>query len=252
MPASTSPSLADSGNIVPRSGLIRAPRRARNASMRAEARIGQRDQRMRSNATAPSPSQRLADEDLMTLVDEKDPDAFAVALRPPRRRRVSRSPIGSSATGHRRGRHAGGLPLDLAQQRALRRRARERPLVGARHRPQPGDRRAAPRGATRAEARPRRRRGARDAARRAAHRDAEAIRRETARARPRGARAAAARAVAGDRARLLRRLQPLRDRRDAGCPLGTIKGRMRLGLEKIRTTLAEGFGIDEDASGALP
>ena len=29
-----------------------------------------------------------------------------------------------------------------------------------------------------------------------------------------------------------------------GAPLGTIKGRMRLGLEKIRATLAEGVGKD--------
>ncbi len=34
-------------------------------------------------------------------------------------------------------------------------------------------------------------------------------------------------------------------------PLGTIKGRMRLGMEKLRTTLAEGLGIDE-AMEALP
>ncbi len=36
-----------------------------------------------------------------------------------------------------------------------------------------------------------------------------------------------------------------------GMPLGTVKGRMRLGLEKIRTTLAEGLGI-EGASEGLP
>ena len=30
-----------------------------------------------------------------------------------------------------------------------------------------------------------------------------------------------------------------------GMPLGTVKGRMRLGLEKIRITLAERMGIDE-------
>ncbi len=34
-------------------------------------------------------------------------------------------------------------------------------------------------------------------------------------------------------------------------PLGTIKGRMRLGLEKLRTILAEGLGVDE-AIEALP
>jgi RNA polymerase sigma-70 factor (ECF subfamily) len=36
-----------------------------------------------------------------------------------------------------------------------------------------------------------------------------------------------------------------------GMPLGTVKGRMRLGLEKIRYVLAEGMGIDA-ASEALP
>jgi RNA polymerase sigma-70 factor (ECF subfamily) len=36
-----------------------------------------------------------------------------------------------------------------------------------------------------------------------------------------------------------------------GMPLGTVKGRMRLGLEKIRVTLAEGMGI-EGASEVLP
>jgi RNA polymerase sigma-70 factor, ECF subfamily len=36
-----------------------------------------------------------------------------------------------------------------------------------------------------------------------------------------------------------------------GMPLGTVKGRMRLGLEKIRVSLAEGLGID-GAPEALP
>ena len=34
-------------------------------------------------------------------------------------------------------------------------------------------------------------------------------------------------------------------------PLGTVKGRMRLGLEKIRLSLAEGMGV-HDSSEALP
>jgi RNA polymerase sigma-70 factor (ECF subfamily) len=36
-----------------------------------------------------------------------------------------------------------------------------------------------------------------------------------------------------------------------GAPIGTIKGRMRLGLEKIRVTLAEGFPEGEAAEGFL-
>ena len=36
-----------------------------------------------------------------------------------------------------------------------------------------------------------------------------------------------------------------------GMPLGTVKGRMRLGLEKIRVMLAERMGID-GPSGVLP
>jgi RNA polymerase sigma-70 factor (ECF subfamily) len=34
-----------------------------------------------------------------------------------------------------------------------------------------------------------------------------------------------------------------------GMPLGTVKGRMRLGLEKIRTTLAEGLGVESSSEG---
>lgn len=36
-----------------------------------------------------------------------------------------------------------------------------------------------------------------------------------------------------------------------GAPIGTVKGRMRLGLEKIRATLAEGFPEGEAAEGYL-
>jgi RNA polymerase sigma-70 factor, ECF subfamily len=35
-----------------------------------------------------------------------------------------------------------------------------------------------------------------------------------------------------------------------GAPLGTIKGRMRLGLEKLRDTLADGLGLGDNLEGA--
>jgi RNA polymerase sigma-70 factor, ECF subfamily len=34
-----------------------------------------------------------------------------------------------------------------------------------------------------------------------------------------------------------------------GMPLGTVKGRMRLGLEKVRTALAEGWGVESSSEG---
>ncbi len=35
-----------------------------------------------------------------------------------------------------------------------------------------------------------------------------------------------------------------------GAPLGTIKGRMRLGLEKLRDSLADGLGFPDNLGGA--
>ena len=62
-------------------------------------------------------------------------------LRPPRRRRLLAGVPDRRRAGGRRRRDPGGLHLDLAQRRALRPGARQRPLLDAQHRPQPGDRR---------------------------------------------------------------------------------------------------------------
>ena len=113
----------------------------------------------------------------------------------------------------RRGRDPGGLPLDLARRRALRPRARQRAHVGARRRPSPGDRRAAPQPRPRPPSRERRGHGGALLRPRAHRRRGRAPR--GGRHRARRARRAPRRAAPGDRARLLRRLHPQRDRRDA-------------------------------------
>ena len=154
----------------------------------------------------------------MALVDEKRPGGLRGLLRPPRRRRVLACPSDRRRPHRGRGRHPGGLPLDLAlEARATTRRAeacaRGPSASSATGRSTRFGAAASP---TR-QARPRRRGGARGASRRRAHR----LRGDP----PRHGRAGARRArqmlpheqLAGDRARLLRRLQPLRDRGDAEC-----------------------------------
>ena len=91
------------------------------------------------------------------------------------------------------------------------------------HRPQPRHRRAAQPAGKAPKLDLRRRCDPRAAARRGADRRRGAAARDRERA-PRRARRAARRAVAGDRAGLLRRLQPLRDRRDAGHAAGNREG----------------------------
>ena len=100
-----------------------------------------------------------------------------------------------------------------------------------------------------AEARPRRRRGARDASPPSERTETEAIRRETA-----GRLRQALGLLPREQSQVIELAyfggfshSEIADM--LGAPIGTIKGRMRLGLEKIRTTLAEGFP-DGDAPGA--
>ena len=156
----------------------------------------------------------LADEDLMQLVAARRPARVRGHLRPPRAARPSRSPTGWSARGNvaedvvqeaflsiwrsgaRYERARGSVRtwvLGIVHHRAIDAAA---PLVGARQAP-------------------RQRRGDRGAPRGRERTDVEVARREEARERPRGDGDAARRAVQGDRARLLRRLHPHRDRRHA-------------------------------------
>ena len=197
-----------------------------------------------SSKLTPEALQRLADEDLMTLVERKDPDAFAVLY----------------------DRHAGAA-FSLAQRivgdRAVAEDVTQEALLsvwrsGARFDPTRGSVRSWTLGIVRNRAIDALRRSAGPAPKLDFDDDAllesrpsgeltdsEAIRRETSR-RVRGALTelpAEQSEVIGlayfggfthsEIAEML------------GMPLGTVKGRMRLGLEKIRVTLAERMGIDE-------
>ncbi len=150
----------------------------------------------------------------MPLVAREDPARLRGLLRPPLRGGLLARLPDRRQSYRRRGRHAGGTPLDLAQRSPLRPSARQRPGVDARHRPQPGDR-PAPQGVRPlAQARGRGRGAARAQSGGGAHRHRGAAPRDG----PRGSRrdqGPSRRSVPGDPARLLRRLQPLGDRGDA-------------------------------------
>ena len=166
------------------------------------------------------------------------PARIRAALRPPRRRGLLARyrMVGNRVTAEDI--TAGGLPVDLAQPAALRPGPRKRAHVGARHRAQPGDRCAPPKRRARPpaetiegiEERPR---GAR-AYRRGGGRREEARTIRTLWTRSRGA-------AQDDRARLLRGLFHSQIAELLDEPIGTVKGRMRLGLDKMRRQLSEGF-----------
>jgi len=198
----------------------------------------------------PEALQRLADEDLMTLVDRRDPDAFAVLY-------------------DRHGGAAYSLAHRIVGDPAIAEDVTQEAFISVWR---SGARFDAARGSVRSWTLGIVRNRAIDALRRVSGSapklnldddallesqtseeltDSEAIRRETAR-RVRGA------------------LRELPDEQSEviglayfggfthteiaemlGMPLGTVKGRMRLGLEKIRNTLAERMGID-GPSEALP
>ena len=184
----------------------------------------------------------LADEEVMHLVQDGDPRAFELLLRPPRRRRLLAGLSDGRQPRDRGGRRPGGVSLDLAQPAALpaptaaafgpgcsgssttarstRCGATSCTTAGA----------PAPRASRSVSRRQRadRRRG------RAADRGG---------AGPRRARRAARRAVACDRTGLLRRLQPQPDRGDA-----RYADRNREGPDAAGSRQAAGISLDEESS----
>jgi RNA polymerase sigma-70 factor, ECF subfamily len=196
----------------------------------------------------PAALERLADEDLMTLVDDKDPDAFGVFY--------DRHGGAAYSLAHR---IVGdpGMAEDVTQEAFLsiwRSRARFEAARGSVRAWALGIARNRAIDALRSAARPAPKLDRDDESllerQPAGERtETEAIRRETA-----------------DRLRHALGLLPREQSQVielayfggfshseiaemVGAPLGTIKGRMRLGLEKIRSTLAEGMP-DEDVPGA--
>jgi RNA polymerase sigma-70 factor, ECF subfamily len=198
----------------------------------------------------PAALERLADEDLMTLVDDKDPEAFEVFY--------DRHGGAAYSLAHRIVGDA-GMAEDVTQEAFLSIWRSTARFDAAR-----GSVRAWVLGIVRNRAIDALRRAARPApkldldddavleSRAASQRtETEAIRRETA-----------------DRLRQALGLLPREQSQVIelayfggfshseiadmlGAPIGTVKGRMRLGLEKIRATLAEGFPEGEAAEGYL-
>jgi RNA polymerase sigma-70 factor, ECF subfamily len=196
----------------------------------------------------PESLQRLADEDLMTLVDEKNSDAFAVVY--------DRHGGAAYSLAHRIVGEA-GMAEDVTQEAFLsiwRSTARFDAARGSVRGWVLGIVRNRAIDAVRRSARPAPKLDLDDDAvletQPAEQRtDAEAIRRETA-----GRLREALGLLPREQSQVIELAyfggfshSEIADM--LGAPIGTIKGRMRLGLEKIRTTLAEGFP-EGDASGA--
>jgi len=202
---------------------------------------------MRSKPSTES-LQRLADEDLMTLVDEKDPDAFAVVY--------DRHGGAAYSLAHRIVGDA-DMSEDVTQEAFLSIWRSTARFDAAR-----GSVRAWVLGIVRNRAIDALRRSARPAPKLDLDDDAvletqpaeqrtetEAIRRETA-----GRLRQALGLLPREQSQVIELayfggFSHTEIAEMLGAPLGTIKGRMRLGLEKIRVTLAEGMA-DEDALGA--
>ncbi len=197
----------------------------------------------------PAALERLADEDLMTLVDRKDPDAFEVFY--------DRHGGAAYSLAHR---IVGdpGLAEDVTQEAFL-----SIWRSSARFDPARGSVRAWALGIVRNRAIDALRRSSRpvpkldldddsaiDAKPAPERTEAEAIRRETA-----GRLRQALGLLPREQSQVIELayfggFSHSEIAQMLGAPLGTIKGRMRLGLEKIRATLAEGIP-EEDVPGAF-
>jgi RNA polymerase sigma-70 factor, ECF subfamily len=192
--------------------------------------------------------ERLADEDLLTLVDEKDPDAFEVFY--------DRHSGAAYSLAHRIVGEP-GLAEDVTQEAFL-----SMWRSSARYDAARGSVRAWALGIVRNRAIDALRRSSRPAPKLDAdddavlenqpageRTDAEAIRRETA-----GRLREALGLLPRDQSQVIELayfggFSHSEIAEILGAPIGTIKGRMRLGLEKIRATLAEGIP-EEDVPGA--
>jgi RNA polymerase sigma-70 factor (ECF subfamily) len=196
----------------------------------------------------PAALERLADEDLMTLVDRKDPDAFEVFYD---RHGGAAYSLAHRIVGDR------GMAEDVTQEAFLsiwRSRARYDPARGSVRAWALGIVRNRAIDALRRSARPVPKLDSDDElaleAQPASERtEAEAIRRETA-----GRLRQALGLLPREQSQVIELayfggFSHSEIAAMLGAPLGTIKGRMRLGLEKIRATLAEGMP-GEDVPGA--
>ena len=201
-----------------------------------------------SPKTSSAALERLADEDLMTLVDDKDAGAFEVFY--------DRHGGAAYSLAHRIVGEA-GMAEDVTQEAFLsmwRSNARYDPARGSVRAWALGVVRNRAIDALRRSSRPAPKLDSDDEALLESHpaverTDAEAIRRETA-----GRLREALGLLPRDQSQVIElayfggfshsEIAEL-----VGVPLGTIKGRMRLGLEKIRATLAEGIP-EEDVPGA--
>jgi RNA polymerase sigma-70 factor, ECF subfamily len=192
----------------------------------------------------PAALERLADEDLMTLVDRKDPDAFEVFYD---RHGGAAYSLAHRIVGDR------GVAEDVTQEAFLsiwRSKARFDPARGSVRSWALGIARNRAIDALRHSARPVPKLDFDDEvvleAQPAGERtEAEAIRRDTA-----GRLRQALGLLPRDQSQVIELAYfggfSHREIADmVGAPLGTIKGRMRLGLEKIRATLAEGIPEDD-------